>query len=89
MPSRSENYIAETSKGDSETRQFGKVIDLRYPPNYVMGYIKTELRKTYFFHKDNENPEVFDGLKINSYVSFLLKKTKKGWLTYDIELLDE
>lgn len=74
---KNENGRTEFLKRESKTLKFGKIIDLRYPPNYLMGEIEIEFGKRYFFHKDNENPEVFNALEIGSPVSFLPKKTKK------------
>ena len=71
------------------TRELGKVVDLRFPPNYVMGDVETKFGKKYFFHKNNENHQVFNQLKINDQVSFLLKKEKKGFLAYDLQLLED
>lgn len=78
--------LQKSSSEGTAKRLFGKVVDLQYPPNYVMGNIMSEFGKKYFFHKSNESPEIFKSLKIGSDVSFETKYTEKGPLAFDIKI---
>lgn len=68
-------------------KQKGKVIDLQRPPIYVMGKIESEFGKIFFFHKSNENEEIFSKLKIGSIVLFESTKTDRGFLAFNIEIV--
>lgn len=70
-------------------RAEGEVIDLKWPPNYVMGRIKSKLGQVFFFHKDNEKDDIFSRLKIGSNVSFDATKNTKGLLAINIEILED
>lgn len=83
--------LPEKNKSDNvsnKKRQNGSVIDLQYPPVYVMGKIESEFGKKFFFHKDNEKEEVFLQLRIGSKVSFETIKTEKGILAINLEIID-
>lgn len=83
--------LPEKKKSDNVSntkRQNGSVIDLQYPPVYVMGKIESEFGKKFFFHKDNEKEEVFLQLRIGSKVSFETIKTERGILAVNLEIID-
>lgn len=82
---KSENPIPKSL----QKRLKGKVIELKYPPNYVMGNIESEYGKNYFFHKNNEKPEIFSKLKIGTLVSFDSVVNDKGLLAKNIIIIDE
>lgn len=67
-------------------RHTGEVIDLQYPPLYSMGWLKTDLGRKIFFHRNNENHEIFSQLKIGSPVTFEIKKTDRGFLAFNIAI---
>jgi hypothetical protein len=72
---------------DSKSKRLnGKIIDMQKPPIYVMGKIESDFGKIYFFHKSNEDAEVFSNLKIGSIVTFESRKTDKGLLAFNIEI---
>lgn len=75
--------------GTNSKRHKGKVVDLQRPPVYTMGKVKSDLGKTYFFHKNNENDNVFSQLRIGSEISFEITKTDKGLLAHNIELIKD
>lgn len=70
-------------------RQSGKIIDLQYPPVYVMGKIENDFGKIFFFHKGNEKEDIFNHLSIGKKVSFETKKTDKGLLAFNLEIIIE
>jgi len=80
----SENKKSEV--GYNSKRQNGEIIDLQKPPVYVMGKIKSDSGKIFFFHKSNEKEEIFSQLKIGGKVSFELTKNEKGFLAINIEI---
>lgn len=66
----------------------GTVIDLQKPPHYVMGRVKTQEGKIFFFHKNNENPIVFKQLSIGTSVTFELMKSERGTIAARLKLLE-
>lgn len=77
-------------KGSIDTkRQNGEIIDLQKPPVYVMGKIKSNFGKIFFFHKSNEKEEIFLQLKLGSKVTFETTKTEKGLLAFNIEIIKD
>ncbi|AYB32347.1 cold-shock protein [Chryseolinea soli] len=67
-------------------RMNGIIVNLRELPKVSMGDILAEDGKRYFFHKNNERPEIFEKLKTKAKVTFQLKKTDKGLIAHNIEI---
>lgn len=84
LPKKEKSEIGINSK-----RQTGKVIDLQKPPVYVMGKIQSDFGKIFFFHKNNENEEIFLKLRIGSNITFESTKTEKGLLAFNIEIIKD
>ncbi len=83
--------ISGTNKsefGVTSKRDTGKVIDLQYPPKYVMGKIESSFGKILFFHRDNERKDVFDQLKIGCNVTFEYIRKDRGWLAFNIKIIN-
>lgn len=80
--------ITLPNENKSNSKRFnGKVIDLQKPPVFVMGKIESDSGKKLFFHKSNEDEEVFSKLRIGSKVSFESTITLKGLLAINIKII--
>jgi hypothetical protein len=67
----------------------GTVVDLKYPPNYAMGYIEADNGKRFFFHKDNEDIQVFNKLVVNkTRVSFEVTTRNEKTLAVNLKIID-
>lgn len=66
----------------------GSVVDLKYPPRYVMGNIEGNDGKEYFFHKDNERKEVFDNLKIGTNVLFEVGMNGSKEIAINLQIIE-
>ena len=54
-----------------------------------MGKIKSDFVRIFFFHKNNEDEEIFSKLKIGSKVTFESPKTAKGFLVFKIDVIHD
>lgn len=68
----------------------GEIITMQRPPIPVMGDIKSTSGETYFFHKNNEDKEVFAKLKIGTKVTFeLTNNDTKGIIATNIKIVEQ
>lgn len=67
----------------------GKITDMQKPPFYFMGIVETDFGKKYMFHKNNEKEGIFNQLSIGTRIFFDLKKTEKGIIAYNLEVISE